>query len=110
MALRSGEWTLQEVNRLSGNVYVACAYRYESGSRNYRNADLKRIPIARPEVCDHGMTLCATVDCLVSWAWDHDLLLHRTGGGRRIAEILDLNPMIDPTEELDHRWYGARTA
>lgn len=107
MGHNTGEWTRAEVYRLSGSNYVSCSYRNEAGSRNYRRADLIRLPLARPEVCDHGTTVCATVSCLVSWAWDHDLLLSRTGAGRMIAETLGLDMHLDPTDKLDEMHYAA---
>lgn len=102
MAFRSGEWTREETNKLSGNCYIACAYPHDDGSRNYRNAELGRIPFhLDPRKCYHGASICPSPECYVSWTWDHDLLLWRTGAGRKFAELLDLNPDLDPYEAIN---------
>lgn len=49
-----------------------------------------RIPIVEPHNCDHCATICHTVSCVESWRADWVLYFDRTGGGRRLAAMLDV--------------------
>lgn len=69
----------------SGNAYVAAMLRENIGRHPMRD-HLVRIPLAQPDRCAHGITICPTWDCVESWSIDYRLLLHRTGGGRNLAE------------------------
>lgn len=79
---------------LSGSTYVTGMMRGELPIRKNMVAFI----ITKPEKCFHGSVeddagphIC--VKCVESWSWDYDLYMHRTGGGRALAEELGLDPI-----------------
>ena len=55
---------------------------------------LGKVPYYRdPGKCDHGYSMCPTWDCIESWSMDYQVLLHRTGAGRELASILEIDPV-----------------
>lgn len=82
-----------DVSRLSGNSYVACRDRGEDTSRLVLNRELGRIPIRSVKHCEHGISICESYECVSSWSIDHEIMLIRTEGGRKIAKALNIDPM-----------------
>lgn len=72
---------------LSGNAYVPARI----------DDEWTRLIVGGPR-CRHVHTVCAT--CVESWARDYDIYLHRTNGGRRVAELAGID-----LAALDHRPY-----
>jgi hypothetical protein len=80
---------------VSGNTYVSAMLRGDIGKYPMRDF-LVRLPvIGKRDVCDHTVTICPTWECVESWSIDYALYFHRTGGGRRIARELKIDPEIE---------------
>lgn len=70
---------------LSSSHYVRARIRPEASNGDNNWTQLK---IASDQNCDHLHTICTLDECVESWALDWELHLHRTAGGRRIADAL----------------------
>ena len=83
--------------QLSGTSYVSAVpreYLHMVPLKPHR----VRLPLPGAGTCEHGVTICATWECIESWSMDYRLFLHRTVAGREIAAKL----RIEPTRDLDH--------
>lgn len=69
----------------SGNSYISVVMRDDQRPG--------KVPYYRdPDKCDHAWAMCPTWECIESWSMDYEVLLHRTGAGRRLAEALNIDP------------------
>lgn len=80
--------------QLSGNTYVSAVLREQLENRPLRpfRVRLSYHNNASHPLCKHGVTICATWECLESWSIDYAIFLSRTGAGREIATKLHIDP------------------
>ena len=79
-------------------LFIACATTPTQPPQQPKPQAQKpgKLVIRSPRNCRHGYTICATRECVESWSCDWNLYLRRTGGGRRLIELLELTD-----EEVD---------
>lgn len=76
----------------SGTSYISVV------DRDYRSRG--KIPYYRDSSkCDHGISMCATWECIESWSIDYRVLLHNTVAGRELAAELNIDPVKFATTE-----------
>jgi hypothetical protein len=90
-----------------GRAEALATQRYAASGNNYISVVMRdghkpgRVPFYRnPEKCDHGWSMCPTWECIESWSMDYEVLLHRTGAGRELAETLDID--AEKFAQLEH--------
>jgi hypothetical protein len=99
---------------LSGLNYVAAWFRDTDEEATNQWRGVLRIPIRKPDNCNHAESICTKWDCVELWAIDYHLYLGRTAGGRSIADTLGIPADVDinsqPGRYVSHAEYLARFA
>lgn len=76
-----------DLTHASGNAYIPVRLRAETRPGSTTRATGKIYVVNDPAKCGHVHSMCT--ECAKSWEIDYHVLYERSGGGRRLARMIE---------------------